>query len=75
MRWHEGHRSCRDECRMSCKQCDKLRSVAKHPKGNAGVPVPIRFINGFTGTAALVWRIYLPNRHEEHRFTLQRGHC
>ena len=34
-----------------------------------------RFINCFIAAAALVWRICLPNRHEEHRFTLQRGHC
>lgn len=32
MKWREGHRSCRDECRMSCKKCDKLRSEAEHPK-------------------------------------------
>jgi hypothetical protein len=30
-------------------------------------------LNRFIAAAALVWRICLPNRHEEHRFTLQRG--
>ncbi len=42
MRWHEGQRICRDEFRMSCKQCDKLRSVAKHPKGSAGAAIPYK---------------------------------
>ena len=39
------------------KERDKLRSEAKYPQGNGGVPIPYKFINIFIGTAALVWRI------------------
>lgn len=38
----------------------KLGSATKHPKGNAGVAIPQKYINSIIGTAALVWRIYLP---------------
>jgi hypothetical protein len=31
------------------------------------------FISSVIAAAALVWRICLPHRHEEHRFTWQRG--
>ena len=56
--------SCPNAGCRSSKECDKLHSKAEHPKGNAGVPIPYKFINRFIGTAALVWRIYLPTKPE-----------
>ena len=55
--------------RRNCKQHDKLRSEAEHPKGIAGAAIPYKFINGFIAAAAMVWHDCLLTTNDEHLFT------